>query len=183
MPNLKDLNKLWSDLRLTLSSFENNALTICILECETPRKELANSRLRIQESANRLGVAVRTNLSTIRMRVEHVDRLLKGLDPGRTIRMLGTTVGDRSKQLSQLMQVTLDRLRLQLSSTAKNLQAVSPLSVMDRGFAVVSKPDETEFGKVIRSTKDVKVGETVQAHIRDGTLETKVTSVVDKNRH
>ncbi len=62
-----------------------------------------------------------------------------------------------------------------LAVVAGRLEGLSPLSVLARGYALVRDGQ----GAVIRSVKDVKLGDDVQVLVSDGMLEARVSDVVE----
>jgi exodeoxyribonuclease VII large subunit len=59
-----------------------------------------------------------------------------------------------------------------LNRTTARLEALSPLAVLNRGYAIVYAAD----GSVLRSATDISAGDMIQARLAHGTLEAKVTS-------
>jgi exodeoxyribonuclease VII large subunit len=51
-----------------------------------------------------------------------------------------------------------------------HLAALSPISVLDRGYAVISD----EEGKILTSINDVDIDETIVTRLKDGQLKSKV---------
>ena len=68
------------------------------------------------------------------------------------------------KSLNLQIKNVLDRKKLLLESISSNLKAVSPLAVLDRGYAIVMN----EEGRALKSSKDVKVGDTINTRLADG---------------
>ena len=58
----------------------------------------------------------------------------------------------------------IDKKKLMLESISTNLNAISPLAVLDRGYAIVMN----ENGQALKSSKDIKVGDTVTTRLGDG---------------
>jgi exodeoxyribonuclease VII large subunit len=56
--------------------------------------------------------------------------------------------------------------------TAHTLDALSPLAVLERGYAICTTPE----GQVIRSTESVEIESEVRVHLHEGTLSAKITS-------
>ena len=54
--------------------------------------------------------------------------------------------------------------KLMLVSINSNLKAISPLAVLDRGYAIVMN----ENGQALKSSKDLKVGDNVTTRLADG---------------
>lgn len=68
-----------------------------------------------------------------------------------------------------------------VSSVVKNIEAVSPLAVLRRGYAVVSKPKEgTDFGEIVKSVDDLQPKEDIETHLSDGTVSSKITRISKK---
>jgi exodeoxyribonuclease VII large subunit len=57
-----------------------------------------------------------------------------------------------------------------LAGLARTLHAVSPLPTLERGYAIISRPD----GRGVSSVADVQPGQLIEAQLKDGRLETKV---------
>lgn len=60
--------------------------------------------------------------------------------------------------------------RSHLAGLARRLAALDPRAVMQRGYAVVSRPD----GAIVASVWDVQEQEQIQVHLSDGSLEAQV---------
>jgi exodeoxyribonuclease VII large subunit len=68
------------------------------------------------------------------------------------------------KSLNFQIKNIIDRKKLLLDSISSNLKAVSPLAVLDRGYAIVMNKE----GQALKSSKDVKVGDTINTRLADG---------------
>jgi exodeoxyribonuclease VII large subunit len=53
----------------------------------------------------------------------------------------------------------------------RRLEALSPLAILNRGYAVVSQPD----GSLVRSTAQVQTGDELNVRISDGEFSAQVT--------
>ena len=69
--------------------------------------------------------------------------------------------------------VILKYKQVELSKSAARLEALSPLSVLSRGFAAVYSNDE----KVITTVKDIKEDDILNLKMKDGTVTAAVKSV------
>jgi exodeoxyribonuclease VII large subunit len=69
------------------------------------------------------------------------------------------------------MKLRLRRAHDAFIRIAHTLEAISPLAVLERGYAVCLTPD----GKVIRNADDVALNETVKVRLHEGTLIATVT--------
>lgn len=63
--------------------------------------------------------------------------------------------------------------RARVDGLASRLQALSPLAVLQRGYAVVRAPD----GRILQSVQQVKPGDAIAARLKDGELSAQVQQV------
>ena len=68
------------------------------------------------------------------------------------------------KSLNLQMKNLIDKKKSMLESITTNLNAISPLAVLDRGYAIVMN----ENGQALKSSKNIKVGDTVTTRLGDG---------------
>ena len=80
---------------------------------------------------------------------------------------LANTLNSLNSQIKNL----IGKKKLMLSSVHSNLKAISPLAVLDRGYAIVMN----ENGRALKSTKDLKVGDTVTTRLADGGFSSNVS--------
>ena len=77
----------------------------------------------------------------------------------------------------ELCRAALARLaapRQELAALAAALDAMSPLKVLGRGFALVTSPD----GGILRRAQDVPVGSEITARLREGALRCRVEEAI-----
>ena len=96
---------------------------------------------------------------------------------------LATTLKDqeRNKLLkNRLVNAVLKNIKKAETNTGKlvaTLEAVSPLGVLGRGYAIISS--ETT-GKVIRKKSEVRIGEKIKALLGEGKIQAKVIKKIDE---
>ena len=79
---------------------------------------------------------------------------------------------ERAKErMTSKVNELLLRKKNALDSLANRLQGLDPKKVLTRGYTI----SETKAGKVIASTKDVKEGEEILTHLKDGIILSNVT--------
>ena len=83
--------------------------------------------------------------------------------------------GDRLKNnlhsLDSQIKNLIDKNKLMLASLNSNLKAISPLAVLDRGYAIVMN----ENGQALKSSKDIKIGDAVTTRLADGGFRSNVS--------
>ena len=77
---------------------------------------------------------------------------------------------------SHIMQQDLLKRNQSLEIVHNRLNDLAPSRIIDRGFSVV-KDNE---GRIIKSVKDIKTGDTLSITVRDGALESVVSSITQK---
>ena len=73
------------------------------------------------------------------------------------------------------LEKQLEEAKGRLGLAAASLDALSPLAVLQRGFAIAQSAD----GKLLRDAKQVSVGDSVKVRLAKGTLGAHVESVED----
>jgi exodeoxyribonuclease VII large subunit len=85
------------------------------------------------------------------------------------------TIHRRLQSADQRLHRTTTRIinarQIRLNRASAGLEALSPLAVLSRGYALVYAAD----GKVLRSVAETAQGQTIRARLAHGTLEAKVT--------
>ena len=137
-----------------------------------PRRHLQIQAQRTDELGGRLrrGLAVRQ-----RTRRERLDALLGRLrarSPARAAARERMRVGVAAAALERVSRERLARDGAHLAGVAGRLDAMSPLAVLARGYAVVSRE-----GRPLRDAGEVTRGGRVQVRLHRGTLDCSVESV------
>jgi len=74
--------------------------------------------------------------------------------------------------LSRAMDGKIDRMNFKLKNNMGKLDSLSPLAVVDRGYAIATKNK-----RVIKSIADVKKSDKIEIKVSDGIIEAAVTDV------
>ena len=98
-----------------------------------------------------------------RLRRQHAERRLAEF--GRRLQALRT-------QLETARARSAARLQARLERTASRLEALSPLRVLERGYALVYAPD----GHLLRSAGEVNAGDDLVARLASGQVQARVTA-------
>lgn len=80
---------------------------------------------------------------------------------------------DQLNQLARAVRPLIDRRRARFGSVAAQLEALSPLSVLSRGYALAT----TAAGRILLNAKDVSAGDEVTVRLSRGRLK---TTVIDR---
>ena len=123
-----------------------------------------------RDPRQRLSVA-RETLLACRSRLEHaLDRKLA------EVRHRSSSAEGR---LYRAAQVAITARRAAYANLRGQLQSLSPLAVLQRGYALV----QDESGAVIRSVRQVDVGETVHTRLGDGSFSSRITATTPQKKN
>ena len=79
------------------------------------------------------------------------------------------------EQLDRAMNRRVQTAEEQLGKVAASLEALSPLSILSRGYTLT----ETIEGRLIRRASEAKIGNTIRTRFADGVIDSVVDSVVE----
>jgi exodeoxyribonuclease VII large subunit len=131
------------------------------------------------EMQRRAAQAEERLLLAMRSRLEDAHDALRGLlarppfaRPLEGVHRRRQEVDDAEDRLRASSRYRLEREALRLAGLAGRLQALSPLSVLARGYAVVTRHPG---GEPVRSRADVDPGDVIRVQTRDGAFDAFVT--------
>jgi len=116
--------------------------------------------------SNRLVRFMQRNLSN---REERLDRcMMKKVwrEPGILLRKQQESLAETEKRLKRAMEGIIKEKHHHLALSAAGLDNLSPLKVMTRGYAILTKDK-----RVIKDVRDIEVGDELQAELANGRLQ------------
>jgi len=137
-----------------------------------PGSRLAQQAQRLDELEQRLGLAVNRTLATRQREFDVFAARLWRAQAGLHVERLAVRTTELDQRLRNALAARLQRLAQRLALAARGLQAVSPLAVLGRGYALLTGPQ----GQVIRESTQLAAGDTVQARLAAG----RITAVVNR---
>jgi len=137
-----------------------------------PTSLLDHFRLATDHSLAALQFALQTGMQERRLQLEKTHHLLTRHSPEQRLAQQRHLVRDLRRRLGRAMDSCLERNRGKFAKQAGLLNAVSPLAVLGRGYAIVRRSPD---GKVVRCSSDVEVGGNVTVTLRQGELLCRVT--------
>ncbi|WP_336786853.1 exodeoxyribonuclease VII large subunit [Paenibacillus sp. MMO-177] len=139
-----------------------------------PRKYLLDQAQRLDRLQERLQHRTLRLAERRKAKLERLQSQLAGHHPGEQAAFAAKRLQGDVKRLEQAMVSSLKERRLQLHSAIRQLDALSPLKVMARGYSLVY--DEQEK-RLIKSIADVQPGDLVRVKVADGQLDCHVWSM------
>ncbi|MGQ0414470.1 exodeoxyribonuclease VII large subunit, partial [Bacillus sp. HC-TM] len=96
--------------------------------------------------------------------------------PSQKIMQTKVAVETLQKQLQREMQTLLQTKEFAFVRAAQKLEALSPLKVMMRGYGLVYDEEK----QVLKSVKDVSLGDAVSVQLQDGILDCSVSGIEER---
>ncbi len=131
-----------------------------------PRQQLQDRAQRLDELELRLHQRFRHNLAAARERLQQYEARLLSLRPQRQIDSALERVESLQHRLSTGIQAKLRRNQDHFTAITAQLELVSPLATLSRGYAIVQRED----GGIVRKATEVAIGEQVSARVGEGVL-------------
>ncbi len=129
-------------------------------------QRLDELRLRLDAAANRRLRVSSQRLSLLRERLRRQDLSLRVAAAQRRLQ--------EARQRLQRVSTDLTlKLRVRLNRASSHLEALSPVAVLARGYALVYSSD----GTLLRSARETAPGQSVHVRLGEGSLEADVTAV------
>jgi exodeoxyribonuclease VII large subunit len=141
------------------------------------QRRITAAAQRLDELDERLRAAQRASAEKCGRRLTDITRRLHATD----LRLRFAGIRHRSdvlgRDLIKLTQARLWKARTRQESLALHLRQLSPLAILERGYAIVEKPD----GRIIRQAEDTRPGDPLKVRLHRGELEVNVvTTTQDK---
>lgn len=131
------------------------------------RAELAKS---LAHLGRRLERGVSQPVSAARQKLERLSRSPVLTDPSNYVRERRLLLDYHSRRLLHVLEQSLAGEKGRLGTLAASLDALSPLKVLGRGYAIARSED----GTVITSRSQVEVGQVLELRLREGSLACRV---------
>lgn len=145
-----------------------------------PRRYLLQHAERADRLKEQLTYRMQSRLKQAGERYTRVQHRLMRRNPEEQILLARQRTDAGSKQLIQAMQRMVREQQLKLVSSMKQLDALSPLKVMSRGYSLVYDEQEQHL---IRTISEVQLGDMVQVKVSDGQLSCQVWAMKGEVEH
>ncbi len=133
----------------------------------SPASRLLQQQQRLDELQLRLARSMRQRLHRNELELAHWRKRLLLLHPERQLKTLSSGVQQLQQRLQSGMARCLQQKRQRLLATARELQAVSPLATLDRGYSIVFRADD---GALVRDSSQVASGDELAIRLAGGEI-------------
>ncbi len=136
------------------------------------RRDLAQQ---LDQAAYQLAAATRRQIELRRQRVTTLARRLR--DPRQVLAQLRQRATDLERRLVRAVDTDLRQRQVQLRHVGQRLHALSPLAVLDRGYAIARRAGD---GSVVRRAAELNEGERLRLRLAEGEAEVVVDQVTTR---
>jgi len=143
------------------------------LQQQHPQLRLARQQTTLERLRQRLNNAIEARLRQGTQQHQRVTQRLNQQQPKGRIHRAQTRIQQLEYRLSQVITARLGGTKQRFGTAIAQLEAVSPLATLARGYSVTTATD----GKVLKKTRQVKAGDMLATRVEDGVIESQVTSI------
>ncbi|HIW31704.1 MAG TPA: exodeoxyribonuclease VII large subunit [Candidatus Paenibacillus intestinavium] len=138
-----------------------------------PKRFFLQQAERVDYLQTGLKVNLRKQLDSHKLKLSAQESKLARLHPEHRIMLLARNVNVLRNQLDDQMKRVLDMKKMQIVTNMKQLDALSPLKVMARGYSLTYTDNE----QLLKKVDQVKVGNHIEVRLADGTLNCEVQQI------
>src|SRR5690349_13408164 len=146
------------------------------MQVSHPGARLLQHAQRLDDLELRLRLALRAGVMEKRQRLDTLTTRLWRENPRHRLEALCSHAATLRQRLTAAIATSMGTLGQRLSLASRTLDAVSPLSTLARGFAVVSRVDD---GAVLRDASQAAAGTEIEARLSKGRLRARVTARIE----
>ncbi len=174
MDKVHGLEKRLSLLAKRSLAVAREGLRVLSARLVDPRKRLVEKRLRVDDLTARMAGAVSQRVAGARFRYKSLEQGLLRESPVAKLKLHHRDLEEWSRRLSRSMHGCVENRRSRLRSLASSLDAVSPLSVLSRGYSIACHPATR---RVITSADQVVPGDHITVEPARGLIHCRVLEV------
>ncbi|MDE9455240.1 exodeoxyribonuclease VII large subunit [Xenorhabdus bovienii] len=143
------------------------------LQQQRPDLRLARQQNKLVELRQKLVDSLLRCLKQHSLSHEKLNLRLLQTNPDQQIRHYSQQIQQYDFRLKQAIERQLGHYREKFAVSCSQLNAVSPLATLQRGYSI----SETSDGTLLKETKQVKVGDTLNTRLQDGWVKSQVIQV------
>lgn len=133
---------------------------------------------RIDELCFRMEAAWRAGCKEKAQRLQALTAAVLRNDGAQRIRLMRERLENLSSRLVRAQKLSIEGRRARLLSLERHLTSLSPLAVLNRGYALVYD----EAGALLKNAADVNAGQVLSTRLASGSLESQVTKIMPETR-
>ena len=126
----------------------------------------------IKYNVDYMNKVLKQKFDNMKLHISNLDKRIEALSPINTLNNKKLLLKEYKRQLNILFQSVLNNKKNEYRLLDNKLQALSPFTIMDKGYSINSID-----GTVITDVTSVKVGDTLETKMKNGTLISTVNEV------
>ncbi len=142
-----------------------------------PEVRLREQKRELVAAQQHLLRAMQRSLQTRQNSLQQLQLRLQLRHPGRELLLRMKALQATRQRLREAGRARLQQARSKLHELARTLNAVSPLATLDRGYAVISRVQDSA---VIANVGNLQAGERISAQLADGRLYCSIDRISDE---
>lgn len=146
--------------------------------CELAVPDLRETLDAIDAKKRSLSVQIRHILRNYELRLEQYSGKLRRFDPKLQLQEQRMTLAELEDRLTKRMDYLRNRYQHRLELYAQRLHGLSPTAKLIGGYGYLSD----QSGQPVLSTAQISEGDEVQITISDGSIKTKVTQIIPREK-
>lgn len=131
-----------------------------------PKKLVLEKEQQLDQILDRLTRVTKQTLTTKQVTHNHLAHRLRNVPLRDQVKLRHDQVTNLHHRLDHVMMSQIAKSKQRFYHTIEALDLISPLKTMQRGYSLVYREDTS----LVKSAKDVKVGETINIRLAEGTL-------------
>ncbi|QGQ97100.1 exodeoxyribonuclease VII large subunit [Paenibacillus psychroresistens] len=139
-----------------------------------PRKQLIQPTERLDRLTEQLRYKIQNKVTRAEQKKLKLEQRLSGFNPQEQVLYTKRRVGQAERQLLLAMQTLLKSHQYRWNTQLKQLDALSPLKVMQRGYSLVYDENKKNL---IKSVTQVQLGDIVNITLKDGRMDCHIWAV------
>lgn len=145
-----------------------------LIRCR-PTRLLQERMQYLDETRERIERATRNGFARGRLRFSQLNSRFARVQPLNAVRRARESLANAADILRRAAQSRLRELKAEHRSAADQLRLLSPEQTISRGYSITTDG----AGRIIRTTKEVQIGASIQTRTSEGTLTSRVTGKAD----
>ncbi|MCU7925990.1 MAG: exodeoxyribonuclease VII large subunit [Candidatus Thiodiazotropha sp. (ex Dulcina madagascariensis)] len=137
------------------------------LSNQHPRQRLQQRAQRVDEMNQQLNRALHVRQLRFGHTLEQLQARLARHSPQQRLESVAQTARQLEERLHRTITQRLNNEGTRLTQLARDLNNLSPLNTLGRGYAIVSRESD---GRVLRATNEIAIGENIRARLVKGFL-------------
>lgn len=131
----------------------------------------------IKYNVDYMNKVLKQKFDNMKLYINNLDKRIEALSPMNTLNNKKQLLKEYKRQLNILFQSVLNNKKNEYRLLDNKLQALNPFTIMDKGYSINSID-----GKVITDVTSVKVGDTLETKMKNGTLISTVNEVKENGK-